>query len=114
MDRNEMSALMTARGIERQAVARYGPAHQLVKTQEELGELIQAIAKLQNAENAAEAEALAERVLEEAADVSIMLDQLKLIIPLGTSRMDAWKKKQALKACRTAGGGGGRAWLTEH
>lgn len=100
MDRNEMSALMTARGIERQAVARYGPAHQLVKTQEELGELIQAIAKLQNAENAAEAEALAERVLEEATDVSIMLDQLKLIIPLGTSRMDAWKKS---KLSRLAG-----------
>ena len=109
MDRNEMSALMTARGIERQAVAHYGPAHQLVKTQEELGELIQAIAKLQNAENAAEAEALAERVLEEAADVSIMLDQLKLIIPLGTSRMDAWKKSKLsrlAKRLEEAGGHG--------
>ena len=94
MDREEMSAMMTARGVERRAIAHYGPAHQLVKLQEELGELIQAIAKLQNAADAEEAQARAEHVLEEAADVSIMLDQLKLILPFGTSRMDAWKKSK--------------------
>ena len=60
--------------IYEQAVKHYGRLNQLIKTMEELGELIQALARW------AEGEAVVGNIAEEIADVEIMLEQVKIIL----------------------------------
>ena len=84
---------MTGTEIERLAIDLYGHRNQLIKATEEASELIQAIAKLWTAKprDDAEAAVLDEAVLEEAADMEIMLDQIKLIFYLGAERIASYK-----------------------
>lgn len=60
--------------IYRQAVERFGPAHQINKAVEELGELTQALMRYQNGEP------VIGNVAEEIADVEIMIEQVKIIL----------------------------------
>lgn len=85
---------MTDTEIERLAIDIYGWRNQLIKAMEEAAELIQAIAKHQTAkpEDDVEAAILDEAVLEEAADMEIMLDQIKLIYYLGAERIASFRK----------------------
>lgn len=84
---------MTEMGVEQKAINTYGWRNQLIKAMEEAAELIQAIAKTQTAKPSTdeEAEKLYEAVLEEAADMEIMLDQIKLICYHGAERVKAYK-----------------------
>ena len=81
------------KAIEQRAIDHYGRTHQLIKTTEELGELARAIARLLTAPVADRPahEALVDQLMEEAADVEIMLDQIKLIYPDGALRVAGWK-----------------------
>ena len=60
--------------IYEQAVKHYGRLNQLIKAMEELGELIQALARWTTGH------ADFANVCEEIADVEIMLDQVKIIL----------------------------------
>ena len=84
---------MTEMGVEQKAINIYGWQNQLIKAMEEAAELIQAIAKTQTTKPSSdeEAEKLYEAVLEEAADMEIMLDQIKLICYHGAERVQAYK-----------------------
>ncbi len=62
------------------AIREYGTGPQQLKAIEELSELIQALARADNAEN----------IAEEMADVRIMLDQLELIFHNGP-RVAKWE-----------------------
>lgn len=65
------------------AIAKFGPDHQAVKAVEELGEAVQAICKmLLGCEKR-------EHLAEELADVSIMVEQMRMIFNIGGS-VDSW------------------------
>ncbi len=85
--------MINAQEIEQRAVDHYGHAHQLIKTTEELGELAQAVARLLTTKvyNRSMHETLVEQLLQEAADVEVMLDQIKLMFPDGVPRVHSWK-----------------------
>lgn len=61
------------------AVRHYGEIHQQVKAMEELGELIQAIAKVLSSPRHIDNGPEVYHLSEEMADVEIMLEQLKII-----------------------------------
>ena len=65
------------RNTEQTAVDRWGPTHQLLKAAEECGELIQAVMKLlvvcYDPKTYPE---MVDHILEEAADVTILTDQI--------------------------------------
>ena len=71
--------------IMKQAIEKYGVNNQLAMVQEECAELIQAISKLNRAGNSDHpgrtAKAAMNNLMEEAADVGIMLDQIRLMYP---------------------------------
>lgn len=71
--------------ILRQVIDKFGLDYQLAKVQEECAELIQAISKLKRAGNSDHpgrtAKAAMNNLMEEAADVQIMLDQIRIMYP---------------------------------
>ena len=71
--------------ILRQVIAKFGIDYQLAIVQEECAELIQAISKLKRARNSDHpgrtAKAAMNNLMEEAADVQIMLDQIRIMYP---------------------------------
>ena len=73
------------RAVLRAAIDKYGPKNQLSQTQEECAELIQAISKLNRAEDndhpGRAAKAALNHLMEEHADVQIMLDQIRIMYP---------------------------------
>jgi len=81
------------KAIEQRAIDHYGRAHQLIKATEELGELAQAIARLltTKAYNRPMHKGLVDHLLQEVADVEVMLDQIKLLFPDGALRVHSWK-----------------------
>ena len=79
--------------IEREALGHYGASHQLLKLTEEAAELVQAVAKLELGctEPDENYTRLINHVFEEAADMEIMLDQLKLMFLSGEALVEGWK-----------------------
>lgn len=71
--------------IMKQAIEKYGVNNQMAKVQEECAELIQAISKLNRAGSSDHpgrtAKAAMNNLMEEAADVQIMLDQIRIMYP---------------------------------
>lgn len=71
--------------ILRQVIDKFGLDYQLAIVQEECAELIQAISKLKRAGNSDHpgrtAKAAMNNLMEEAADVQIMLDQIRIMYP---------------------------------
>lgn len=61
----------------REIAEHYGPMHQLAKANEELGEAIAAITRYTLQPTKVNIKAMA----EELADVTIMIDQLKILVP---------------------------------
>lgn len=91
-----MSTTQTKRGLLARAVDVYGCRHQVIKAMEELGELIQALAKYEtevfpgDAAGAAAEKMHADHIAEEIADVRIMLQQMCLIFRV-ESRAAEWE-----------------------
>ena len=73
------------RAVLKAAIDKYGNDSQLAVAQEECAELIQAISKLNRAEDndhpGRAAKAAMNNLMEETADVGIMLDQIRIMYP---------------------------------
>ena len=80
------------------AIERYGEGPQLVKACEELAELQQAICKLFDKSQPCTPDV--EAVVEEIADVEIMLDQVRMILAVDPAQEARWRdrKLRRLKA----------------
>ena len=87
---------MTKKQVYEQLIEKFGAENQILKCVEELNELGQALCKVQSKD---ENKAVAIKgVIEEIADVEIMLEQIKLI--LGIEESDV-KKMKSYKLHRT-------------
>lgn len=85
---------MTARErreILARAINTYGKSAQLDMVVEEMAELTKAISKLRRAGSDAETRAAMENIAEEAADVQIMLDQLRMMFGIITAPIEEEK-----------------------
>ena len=82
----------------------YGLSHQTAKLIEELAELIQALAK----DEFAESDKGMEHVVEEIADVEIMLEQIKYLLCIHEAALNSIKTYKIMRTL--AGIGGNREW----
>lgn len=80
------------------AINRFGKRHQLSVAQEELAELIQAISKYNRSlDNQFDKEKAKQMIIEEMADVTIMMAQLIDITEIKQSQIDAAIKLKTLR-----------------
>lgn len=84
------------------AIRLYGEPAQMDMAVEEMAELTKAICKVKRASCAAEAKAVLENVVEEMADVQIMLDQLRIIFGRSTAEAEEYKLERLKKRLDTA------------
>lgn len=84
------------RDIMLRAIHRYGEAAQIDMAVEEMAELTKAICKVKRAQAGAEMGAAVENVVEEIADVQIMLEQLRLIFARSTDEVEEEKLRRLL------------------
>ena len=88
---------MTKKQVYEQLIEKFGAENQILKCVEELNELGQVLCKLKSkSENKA---LVIKNIIEEIADVEIMLEQIKLI--LGIEESDV-KRMKSYKLHRTA------------
>lgn len=73
------------------AITAYGAPAQMDMAVEEMAELTKALCKVKRVSCAAEAKAVLENVVEEMADVQIMLDQLRIIFHRSTEEIEEAK-----------------------
>lgn len=74
------------------AIERYGEGAQLVKCCEELGELTQAICKRFDVSVGYERDV--EEVVEEIADVEIMIEQVRMILRVDPEMEQRWRDRK--------------------
>ena len=74
------------------AIERYGEGAQLVKCCEELGELTQAICKMFDKSTGVQPDA--EAVVEEIADVEIMIEQVRMILRVDPEMEQRWRDRK--------------------
>ena len=87
--------MMTDRMAMAVAIERYGDGPQLVKACEELAELQQAICKLFDKSTGYSPDV--EAVVEEIADVEIMLEQVRMILHIDPEQEARWRKRKLLQ-----------------
>lgn len=83
---------MDQQKILHKAIERYGHCNQQIKCIEEMGELTQALAKQMVAESSTEMLKARRGIVEEVADVEIMLDQIKLIHDIKPAELEKEKE----------------------
>ena len=83
---------MDERVILAAAIERYGEGAQLVKCCEELGELTQAICKMFDKSTGVQPDA--EAVVEEIADVEIMIEQVRMILRVDPEMEQRWRDRK--------------------
>ena len=79
------------------AITTYGAPAQMDMAVEEMAELTKAICKVKRVSCTAEAKAVLENVVEEMADVQIMLDQLRIIFGRSTVEAEEYKLERLKK-----------------
>lgn len=84
------------RDIMLRAIHRYGEAAQIDMAVEEMAELTKALCKVKRATPGATTTAAVANVIEEIADVQIMLDQLRLIFARSTDEVEEDKLRRLL------------------
>lgn len=84
------------RDIMLRAIHRYGEAAQIDMAVEEMAELTKALCKVKRATPGATTTAAVSNVIEEIADVQIMLDQLRLIFARSTDEVEEDKLRRLL------------------
>ena len=95
------------RGIMLRAIHRYGEAAQIDMAVEEMAELTKALCKVKRATPGATTTAAIANVIEEIADVQIMLDQLRLIFARSTEEVEEDKLRRLLGRLNDFFGGSG-------
>ena len=84
------------------AITAYGAPAQMDMAVEEMAELTKALCKVKRVSCAAEAKAVIENVVEEMADVQIMLYQLRIIFGRSTAESEECKLERLKKRLDTA------------
>ena len=84
------------------AITAYGAPAQMDMAVEEMAELTKALCKVKRVSCAAEAKAVLENVVEEMADVQIMLDQIRIIFGRSTAEAEECKLERLKKRLDTA------------
>lgn len=84
------------------AITAYGAPAQMDMAVEEMAELTKALCKVKRVSCTAEAKAVLENVVEEMADVQIMLDQLRIIFGRSTVEAEEYKLERLKKRLDTA------------
>lgn len=84
------------------AITAYGAPAQMDMAVEEMAEPTKALCKVKRVSCAAEAKAVLENVVEEMADVQIMLDQLRIIFGRSTAEAEECKLERLKKRLDTA------------
>lgn len=84
------------RDIMLRAIHRYGEAAQIDMAVEEMAELTKALCKVKRATPGSTTTAAIANVIEEIADVQIMLDQLRLIFARSTEEVEEDKLRRLL------------------
>lgn len=84
------------------AITAYGAPAQMDMAVEEMAELTKALCKVKRVSCAAEAKAVLKNVVEEMADVQIMLDQLRIIFGCSTAEAEEYKLERLKKRLDTA------------
>ena len=92
---------VTALELYCEAIERYGEHRQLVKVCEELAELQQAICKRFDVSVGVERDV--EEVVEEIADVEIMLEQLRVILRVDPEMEQRWRERKLNRLRRRLG-----------
>lgn len=85
MEKEERTALLT------KAIRTYGEPAQIDMAIEEMAELTKALCKIKRAQAGCEVTAAIGNVVEEMADVQIMLDQLRIIFHRSTEEVEEAK-----------------------
>ena len=101
------------RDIMLRAIHRYGEAAQIDMAVEEMAELTKALCKVKRATPGATATAAIANVIEEIADVQIMLDQLRLIFARNTDEVEEDKLRRLLSRINSWKESRFRRWLLE-
>lgn len=107
MDERERRNIMT------RAIQHYGETAQIDMAIEEMAELTKALCKVKRAATGAESAAAVANVIEETADVQIMLDQLRLIFARSTDEIEEEKLRRLLTRINSWKESKLRRWLCE-
>lgn len=89
------------RALLEHAIRLYGEPAQMDMAVEEMAELTKALCKVKRVSCTAEAKAVLENVVEEMADVQIMLDQLRIIFGRSTAEAEEYKLERLKKRLDT-------------
>lgn len=84
------------------AITAYGAPAQMDMAVEEMAELTKALCKVKRVSCTAEAKAVLENVVEEMADVQIMLDKLRIFFGRSTAEAEEYKLERLKKRLDTA------------
>lgn len=101
------------RDIMLRAIHRYGETAQIDMAVEEMAELAKALCKVKRATPGAATTAAIANVIEEIADVQIMLDQLRLIFARSTDEVEEDKLRRLLARINSWKESKLRRWLCE-
>lgn len=101
------------RNIMIRAIQHYGETAQIDMAIEEMAELTKALCKVKRAATGAESAAAVANVIEETADVQIMLDQLRLIFARSTDEIEEEKLRRLLTRINSWKESKLRRWLCE-
>ncbi len=101
------------RDIMLRAIHRYGETAQIDMAVEEMAELTKALCKVKRATPGATTTAAIANVIEEIADVQIMLDQLRLIFARSTDEVEEDKLRRLLSRINSWKESKFRRWLLE-
>ena len=101
------------RDIMLRAIHRYGEAAQIDMAVEEMAELTKALCKVKRATPGATTTAVIANVIEEIADVQIMLDQLRLIFSRSTDEVEEDKLRRLLARINSWKESKLRRWMCE-
>ena len=101
------------RDIMLRAIHRYGEAAQIDMAVEEMAELTKALCKVKRATPGATTTAAIANVIEEIADVRIMLDQLRLIFARSTDEVEEDKLRRLLARINSWKESKLRRWMCE-
>ena len=93
------------------AITTYGAPAQMDMAVEEMAELTKAICKIKRAQAGCEVTAAIGNVIEEMADVQIMLDQLRIIFGRSTAEIEEDKLRRLLRRINSYKESNIRKWL---
>ena len=107
MNERERRSIMT------RAIQCYGEIAQIDMAVEEMAELTKSLCKVKRAAPGAETAAAVANVVEEIADVQIMIDQLRLIFDRSTADVEEEKLRRLLSRLNSWKESPLRKWLSE-